>query len=91
MGDEKKLADVAAKSENTAKELEAEVRYITNMHQKGSLQKAFRAIFRASHHKKKIGRLELLLDRHKQVMETELMSYLWYIQNLSITMSSSNE
>jgi hypothetical protein len=74
---DKKLGGIAENCRTAAKELENELRFVMDMNTKGSLFKAVNATFRASSHRKKIERLELSLFRHKQVMETEMLSQLW--------------
>ncbi|KAK7408212.1 hypothetical protein QQX98_009621 [Neonectria punicea] len=74
--DDKTLADIAEACRTAAKELRTELRFVTGLHEKGSLLKAINATLRASSHRKKIERLELSLFRYRQVMETEMMSHL---------------
>lgn len=75
--EEKKLAHIAAKCVDAAKELEAETKLVTSMCQKGTLSNAFRAALRSKGHRKKIERLEKSLDSCRQIMEMQVILKLW--------------
>lgn len=74
---DKKLDDIAGSCSAAARELEDEVRYLTQLQEKSSLLKSINATLRASRHRKKLELLELSLSRNRQVMEVELFSHLW--------------
>lgn len=71
------LVDVLEGCKAAARELQAEVRFVTSMNAQGSLLRALNAALRASSHRRKIERLEASLSRHREVMEVELLSHLW--------------
>ncbi|KAF4451686.1 hypothetical protein F53441_5365 [Fusarium austroafricanum] len=75
-GNNQTLQEVVKDCRVAAQKLEAEVRSITSIHEKGNMLKAVYATMRASSHRKKIEKLELSIYRSKQLMETELTSHL---------------
>lgn len=73
------LKTITQDCSDAAKEIEAQVSYVTSLQAKGDIGKAFRKAFRTFRHKKKLEDLEKSLFRYKQLIDIELQSHLWWV------------
>lgn len=75
--EERKVSEIARKCQSAAQDLQAELKHLTKIQRKGQLSKAIHAVVQSSRHQGKLRRLEQNLIRHKEVLETHLLSYIW--------------
>jgi hypothetical protein len=70
---ETKLCDVAGKCHAIAEDLASEVHTVTGIQSKGKMSKSILTVYRSLKRQKNLKLLEASLQKHKQLMETQLL------------------